>query len=147
MKLLLHATAVAFGDAAVLLVGPPGAGKSDLALRLIDRGALLVADDQVDAEAVCGRLIANAPAAIAGLLEIRGVGLIALPFAVAVPVILVCDLGMAVERLPCPAHKRIGSVSIPLLAIAPFEASAPNKVERAVALGRRSALWHSDGGG
>ena len=74
---LLHATAISINGQAVLLIGPPGSGKSDLALRLIDRGALLIADDQVALTEVDGVLHASAPAATAGLIEVRGLGIAA----------------------------------------------------------------------
>ncbi len=74
--LLVHATAVAIEGEAVLLRGPSGSGKSDLALRLIDGGAQLVADDQTLLRRAGGRVLASAPPAIAGLLEVRGVGVV-----------------------------------------------------------------------
>ncbi len=88
----LHASAVAIDGHGLLLIGPSGAGKSDLALRLIDDGATLVADDRVIAEARAGRLHLSAPAGIAGLIELRGVGIVRLPFGHA-PARLVLRLG------------------------------------------------------
>lgn len=101
----LHASCVAIEGRGVLLAGPSGAGKSDLALRLIDGGAALVSDDQVELFMKDGRLWAAAPPALEGLLEIRGVGLVRLPFIGAVPVDLYVDLvafGTQVARLPGP---------------------------------------------
>ena len=72
--MMVHATCVAIGDRAVLLCGPSGSGKSDLALRLIDGGAQLVADDQVVLRAEGGRIVARAPEALAGRMEVRGIG-------------------------------------------------------------------------
>jgi hypothetical protein len=140
----LHATAVALGEAGVLLVGPPGSGKSDLALRLIDRGATLVADDRVIAEAADGRLLLSPPPTIAGRLEVRGVGLLPMPFVAGVEARLLLDLARPPERLPTPAPRSIGGVPLPCLALAPFEASAPLKVERAVAhlLSHGMEGWH-----
>src|SRR3546814_8060220 len=91
--MLFHATAVMLpdaqlGDWAVLLRGPSGVGKSDLALRLIDRGAVLVSDDQTLLSVAGGRLVAAPPAAIAGRLEARGLGIVDLPHRVGVPVAL-----------------------------------------------------------
>ena len=80
----LHATCLARDDEGLLLLGSAGAGKSDLALRLLDHGFLLVADDRVDIEA--GR--ARAPAALAGLLEVRGLGIFRLPFRTDVRLVL-----------------------------------------------------------
>lgn len=135
---LLHATAVALGQRGLLLVGPPGAGKSDLALRLIDRGAFLVADDQVRIARVGHRLLASPPEKLAGLVEMRGVGIVRRPFAINMPIVLICDLAGAVERLPPPpaewARRCIEGIALPVLALAPFEASAPLKIETALRL-------------
>lgn len=143
--MLMHATAIALGGSAVLLVGPPGSGKSDLALRLIDRGALLVADDQVWIQAADGGLVATAPANLAGLLEVRGLGIVRLPFLESAKILLVADLAALAERLPLPSHQHIAGVDVPRLAFAAFEHSAPLKLERAVALARISGLWSADG--
>jgi HPr kinase/phosphorylase len=133
--ILVHATAVAIGGRAALLRGPSGSGKSDLALRLIDAGARLVADDQSrlwrDGDAV---LVAS-PDTIAGLIEVRGVGILKLnPLPVA-RLALIADLvePQHVERLPDPSSETILGVAIPLVAIAPFEASAPIKLRLALA--------------
>jgi serine kinase of HPr protein (carbohydrate metabolism regulator) len=96
----VHAGCVAIGGRGVLIAGASGAGKSDLAMRLIDRGAALVADDYVSLRAEGGQVIAAAPAAIAGLIELRGVGLLTLPYLAQAPVALVVDLDLAPERLP-----------------------------------------------
>lgn len=135
MSPTVHATAVSIGGAGVLLLGPPGAGKSDLALRLIDRGAMLVADDRVIATETDGELLLCAPATLAGLLEVRGVGLLRLPFAGQVPARLAVHLAMLPDRLPEPAHHAVNGYPLPLLRLSPFEASAPLKVELAVAHG------------
>ena len=131
----MHATCVALGGAAVLLRGPSGAGKSDLALRLIEGGARLVADDQVELAAENGRLVARAPAVLAGRLEVRGVGIVPVPADAAAPVALVADLvaAGAAERLPEPAEERSLRVSVPRIEIAPFEVSAPAKLRLALA--------------
>lgn len=134
--LLLHATCVAIGMQGVLLRGPSGAGKSDLALRLIDRGAWLVADDQVELAAEDGRLVARCPGTIRGLLEVRGLGLVSLPALQAAPVALVADLvpGAEVPRLPHDERARIADISLSRIALNPFEHSAPRKLELAFAL-------------
>ncbi|MCS6986629.1 MAG: aldolase [Sphingomonadaceae bacterium] len=140
---LVHATAVACGGCGVLLVGPPGAGKSDLALRLLDRGAELVADDQVQLTVREGRLLAAPPECLAGLIEVRGVGILKRRHAAQVPVWLAVDLAMPPPRLPpppgeWPRHAWAG-VAVPVLALAPFEPSAPLKVEAALRLLRHGA--------
>ena len=126
----VHATCVDFGRAAVLLRGPAGAGKSDLALRLIDRGALLVADDQVELEARRGELWARAPATLAGKIEVRGYGVVDVPHVAKARVRLVADLDGAtpLERLPEPASCELEGVSLPLIRLNPFEASAAAKL-------------------
>ena len=128
----VHATAVAIRGQAVLLLGRPGIGKSDLALRLIDRGAVLIADDQVELSRDGNRLLASAPPTIAGRIEVRGVGIVAAPAAAGVPVAMAFDLETHPVRLPEPATRDIAGVSLPCLALAPFEASAPLKVEAAL---------------
>lgn len=126
----IHATAVAIAGKGVLLLGPPGSGKSDLALRLIDRGAVLIADDRVHV-AENGTL--HPPPALAGLIEVRGIGILPMPHVDTVPAALAVDLGEAPQRLPEPAVRRVGGLSLPVIAVAPFDASAPLKVELAVA--------------
>ncbi|MBV8972755.1 MAG: aldolase [Sphingomonadaceae bacterium] len=128
----LHATAVAIRGRGVLLTGPSGSGKSDLALRLIDRGAVLVADDRVVVARDAGRVLASPPPALAGLIEVRGLGIIAVPFAERVPVALILDLAAAPERLPPPATRDVAGVAVPVLAFAPFAASAAIRAERAL---------------
>ena len=128
--LLLHATCVEIDRLAVLLRGPSGSGKSDLALRLIDAGARLVADDQVELEGRGGRLWARAPAALAGILEVRGIGLRRLAYRDRASVGLVADLVAPerIERLPEPATEMLAGIVLPRLALAPFEAAAVAKL-------------------
>ena len=127
----IHATAVALEGAAVLLLGPSGAGKSDLALRLIDRGWQLVADDRVVLAAVSGRLLASAPPALAGLLEVRGLGIVPETTAPA-PVALAIDLAARPDRLPDPQSRTWHGIAIPVIAFDPFGESAPIRAERAL---------------
>lgn len=135
-----HGTCVAIDGEGVLLRGRPGSGKSDLALRLIDAGARLVADDQTELTRCGDEIVARAPASIAGRIEIRGVGILPCPSIAAAMLRLVVDLVPAgeVERLPeaqtCVYHER----AIPLLALAPFEASTPAKIRLALAAARRA---------
>jgi serine kinase of HPr protein (carbohydrate metabolism regulator) len=133
MSETIHATCVAIGGRAILIRGRSGAGKSDLALRLIDRGARLVSDDYVILAASGGRLRAAAPATIAGKLEIRGVGIVELPADRDVPVCLLADLDETPERLPESAKQMLLlGAPLPKIAIAALEASAPLKLEQAL---------------
>ena len=131
--LLVHGTAVALDGGAVLLRGPSGAGKSDLALRLIDQGARLVADDQVLLRRDGERVLARAPDALAGLIEIRGLGIVAAERIDDAPLVLLVDqVGPAgVERLPAAAVESVLGIAIARLALAPFEASATAKLRLA----------------
>ena len=130
----VHATAIAIGGRAVLLLGPPGSGKSDLALRLIDRGARLIADDQVELQATPRGLLAQPPATIAGLIEVRGVGIAPAAHVSGIPVALAVDLAEVPVRHPDPAARDFAGVEVPLLALDAFELSAPLKVEAALRL-------------
>lgn len=131
---MMHATTVALGDLAVLIRGVSGSGKSDLALRLIDSGAQLVADDQTCLRKDEGRLWASPPAAIAGLLEVRGLGLVRLPYRRDVAVAVVVDLvdAAGIERLPEAETADVCGVPLRLLRLSAFEASAAAKVRLAV---------------
>ena len=131
----VHATAVALGGAGVLLRGPSGSGKSDLALRLIDGGGRLVADDQTILSRDGATIRMTAPATIAGRLEVRGLGIVTVPTATAAALTLVVDLVAAAEihRLPRPATCRVLGLAVPRCALAPFEVSAAAKLRVAVA--------------
>jgi len=130
----IHGTAVALNGDGVLLRGPSGSGKSDLALRLIDDGARLVADDQTELHALAGGVRMSAPATIAGRLEVRGLGIVPVPWQASAPLRLVIDLCPAgeIERMPMPAWCHFFDDDIPLLALAPFESSAPAKLRAAL---------------
>ena len=133
--LFLHAACVAIGSHGVLLIGEPGSGKSDLALRLIDRGAMLVSDDQVVLTRKGGVLIASAPLSIAGLLEIRGLGIFHMQHQDDVPLSMAVRLtekGL-IERLPEPEFYECMGIGIPQVRLAPFEASSPVKIEMVMA--------------
>lgn len=138
-----HATCVDIDGIGVLLRGPSGSGKSDLALRLIEGGARLVADDRVELAPAGGRVIASAPAALRGRIEVRGLGIVAVDAIPETSIELVVDLVApdAVERLPAPATAEVIGLRLPLLRLAPFEASATAKVRvalKAAAADRRA---------
>ncbi len=128
----IHTTCISLNGRGVLLMGAPGAGKSDLALRLIRHcGAVLVADDRTDIEISNQRAFASCPKSIAGKLEVRGVGICNFPHAKRVKVSLVVELVKTpseVERLPENKFYDLGGCPIPLLKLYPFETSAIDKI-------------------
>ncbi|MGH6959536.1 MAG: HPr kinase/phosphorylase [Dongiaceae bacterium] len=134
----LQATCVAIDGAGVLIRGPSGSGKSDLARRLIDGGALLVADDGVELRRVGDSIAARFPPDGApecrGRLEVRGLGIVAVPCSDSARLDLVVDLvsGAPVERLPEPAAAELLDIAVPAIRLDGFEASAPAKVRLAV---------------
>ena len=121
----IHASCAAREGYGVLLLGPSGVGKSDLLLRLLDYGFGLVADDQV----VIENGMASAPAVLAGLLEVRGLGVVKLPFTQRTRLALAIELRPA-ERMPSPVqHTETG---LPLVSIDPTLCSAPARVALAL---------------
>src|SRR6185312_1520957 len=129
----VHASAVAVDGRAVLITGPSGSGKSDLALRLLDRGFTLVSDDQTVVKKDGDRLLASAPPTIAGKLEIRGMGIVEMDRADNVPVALIVELTGDIQRLPDDSRERpILGVRLPLMTIDAMTASASAKVSLAL---------------
>jgi serine kinase of HPr protein (carbohydrate metabolism regulator) len=129
----VHASTVAVDGRAVLISGPSGSGKSDLTLRLLDRGFTLVSDDQTHVRREDDRLIASPPLNIAGKLEIRGIGIVDLEHVSDMPVALLVELTSDIQRLPDDHRERpILGVSLPLISIDAMAASAPSKVALAL---------------
>ena len=112
----MHATTVALRGRGLLILGPSGSGKSTLALQLMAVGARLVADDRTDLTAQGDDVVASCPAALAGTIEARGVGLLAAPPHGPVRLSLVVDLAQeGVARLPdCTTYPLLGR-ALPLV--------------------------------
>jgi serine kinase of HPr protein (carbohydrate metabolism regulator) len=134
----LHASCVQIDGVGIVLLGPSGAGKSDFALRLIDAGALLVADDQLQVEAGETGLVGRPAEALAGLLEVRGIGILRLPYCRVSPLGLVVELDGAkpLVRMPQPATYRLLGTELPLLHLDPGAASADAKLRLALSAER-----------
>lgn len=138
----VHATTVALRRGrrwqGVLLRGPSGAGKSDLALRLVETGARLVADDRTELVRDGNGVVATAPATIAGLIEVRGLGIHRLArnrLMARAHIVLLVDLVAPheIERLPDVTHETLLGVAFPVIKLTPFEASACAKLRLAAA--------------
>jgi HPr kinase/phosphorylase len=130
----VHATTIDLNGDGVMLRGPSASGKSDLGLRLIDAGGRLVADDRTELTLFGGAVRASAPKEIAGRMEVRGIGIMEVPTVPETRLALVVELVGAedVERLPEPETADVLGVALPLVRLAPFEASAPAKVRTAL---------------
>ena len=145
-SVLIHATAVALPAeeswVGVLLRGAPGSGKSDLALRLIDEGARLIADDQTEMCPADSALVVRAPVRIAGRLEVRGLGLVEVQMVEQAPLVLVAELIPAadIERLPHPQIVTLAGVSVAMVRLVPFEASATAKLRLATRTARAGTI-------
>src|SRR5687768_5319074 len=128
--ILIHATCVAIDGIGVLIRGPSGAGKSDLALRLIDDGAVLVADDYCEVIEEGDGLIATAPALIAGKMEVRGFGIAAVPYVPRAVIGLVVDLAPwnEIPRMPDTGMRTVAGVDLPWVTVDPATVSAAAKV-------------------
>ncbi|MBY0501267.1 MAG: HPr kinase/phosphatase C-terminal domain-containing protein [Alphaproteobacteria bacterium] len=129
--LLVHGTTVDVKGNGVLIRGKPGAGKSALALQLIDRGALLVADDQTLLGCEKGKLIARSPTTIRGMMEVREIGICSFPYQEQSTLSLcveICEKDLS-ERLPEPAFIEYHAVKLPLLLLRRGDPLGSIKVE------------------
>lgn len=129
----LHASCVAANGRAILITGRSGSGKSDLALRLIDRGFALISDDRTILRKQDGKLIATAPEMIRGKIEVRGLGIVEMDAVPSAPVALVVELTTDIERLPDDDRERqILGISVPLVSVDAMTTSAALKVALAL---------------
>lgn len=128
----IHATCIAYQGKGILLIGASGCGKSDLALRMImEKGAVLVADDRTEITQVQSKLLASCPKAIKHLLEVRGLGIYHFPVEEKIPVSLVVELvadSSALERLPVSETILIENMAVKKIKLYPFELSAVHKL-------------------
>ena len=133
MPQMAHGTAISIGGHGVLIMGESGSGKSDLALRLIDRGAILISDDVVFLETRDNAPILTVAPNIAGKIEVRGVGIFDVDFIASAPLRLVIEFVEAPDRLPEDiARATIGDYVVPVSRLNPFEHSSAIKVEYAL---------------
>lgn len=131
---MVHSTTVAKDGRGVVIAGRSGSGKSDLALRLIDRGFELVSDDQTMISKSRDGLVASAPATIRGKIEVRGIGILDMPNRDSVAVCLWVTLSTDIKRLPDSEQHQILGIDVPEISLDALTASAPIKIE--LALGR-----------
>jgi serine kinase of HPr protein (carbohydrate metabolism regulator) len=130
---MIHATAVAINNQGIIIVGPSGSGKSDLAIRLIDRGARLVSDDQVLTSRQEDFVILNAPASIAGKIELYSVGIFDIPFVSDVRLDMIVQLTDDAERYPMDVQlELLLGMHISSIKLDGRTSSAPIKVEMAL---------------
>ena len=126
----IHGTTVDINGVGVLIIGRSGSGKSDLALRLIlNKNALLVSDDQTILERQKNQIKAYPPKSIAGLLEVRGIGIMKFPYT-QTNLCMVVDVSPEnkIERLPLPEFYHFENTVLPLIKLNAFEASSPDKI-------------------
>lgn len=128
-----HASCVAIRGAGIMISGPSGSGKSDLALRLIDRGATLISDDYVELRGNDSQILLDAPAKIAGKIEVRSLGIFACDHVSNIPLKLHVRLKQKPERFPLDSQtETIMTMAIPTITLNAIESSAPIKVEMAL---------------
>ncbi|MGH6829221.1 MAG: HPr kinase/phosphorylase [Rhizomicrobium sp.] len=145
----IHASCVSLRGKGVLLLGESGRGKSDLALRLIDEGALLVADDRTELYAKRGRLCARSPKSIAGLMEVRGLGIVRQPFRGDTALALAVRVGAPTTRLPEPAFyvppPGLGPAgAVALISLDGLAASAPARIRLALKALAKGLIGNED---
>jgi len=125
-----HATSVVFCGRGLLLMGPSGSGKSDLALRIMDAGGSLISDDYTQLTVSNHQLFGSPPENIKGMMEVRGVGLLRVPYirSTRLDVVITCDSIESIERMPQAIHTEIEGIQLRQLSLYPFESSAVAKL-------------------
>ncbi len=128
---MIHATAIKYRKIGLLITGMSGAGKSELALRLIKHGGILIADDQVRLENQNNELIASAPDTLRGLIEVYGIGIVKQDYVEQAPIHAVLELTHRdyIERLPEPAYDMLEGIKLPRIAFDPFGNAAIEKLD------------------
>jgi HPr kinase/phosphorylase len=126
----IHATSVVFCGRGLLLCGKSGAGKSDLALRIMDAGGSLISDDYTNLIVKDGQLFGSPPEPIKGLIEVRGIGLLKVPFinSARMDVVVMCESHGPIERLPGALTTTIEGILLKQISLNPFESSAVAKL-------------------
>ncbi len=132
--LQVHATAISIDHQGVLIRGGSGSGKSDLALRLIDEGADLIADDRCDLDIRTDQIILSGPQVLGGLIEVRGIGIVEVGAQTCIPLVLIVDIvePETIERMPEQVYCEDYRLKIPLVKLAAFHASTPAKIHLAL---------------
>lgn len=116
----IHANCIRAHGKGLLILGASGAGKSSLSAQLIALGAVLVADDRCEIWPQQGRLMARAPKPLAGLLELRGIGIIRLPFFPTTPIAALVHLERTTQdRMPAPQKATLAGIAVDLLQFNP----------------------------
>lgn len=129
----VHATAVAIDGKGILIIGSSGSGKSDLAIHLIDRGAILISDDQVIVSRKQGKVTLNPPANIAGKIELYSLGIHEVEYASDLPLVMVVRLVDKSDRYPLDRQTyQILDFHLPLITLDSYRSTAPIKVEMAL---------------
>jgi len=140
-RMIMHATAVAIAGAGLLIRGTSGSGKSDLALRLIDRGATLISDDQVEIRRKNGQLLLSPPTGLAGKLEVRALGICECDYLSGIELELIVDLKENPDRFPLDRQVMILlGIQVPSCTLDAMESSAAIKAEWALQPKKRGAV-------
>ncbi|MAH78739.1 MAG: aldolase [Rickettsiales bacterium] len=126
----LHASSISLEDNGVLIIGPSGSGKSDLALRMIDSGATLISDDITTCRKINGSISLFSSEKIFGLIEVRGIGIIKVPYVENIKLKMIVKLtNQMIDRMPQEKKKKVMGISFPIIEIQPKEVSATAKIK------------------